>query len=430
MQRLPLESRLPLAAALLSRTEDAEDHNLPLIVWYGLMPVAEALPMETAQLALGSTWPKTQYLMVRRLAGLIEEYPAAIDRLIDGCIELSPRARLNVLEGLAAGLKGWRSAPRPALWQELLARLESSNDGPAENIGPQAKLIQELGMLFGDGRTADSIMAMVLDAEQEISLRRAALEALVRSDAENLIEICLPLLADSRINAIAAHGLARSSAPEIADELIKHYGRFRSPQRPEVIGLLISRPTFAARLLEAIAQGTIPASDLTAYDVRQIRAYGDEQLNQQIAQVWGVVRESDADKRQLMNQLRERLSGAGAADGDAAQGRRLFEQRCAQCHRLFGSGQATGPDLTGANRGDLDYLIENIVDPSGVVSQNYRLSLVQLEDGRVLSGLILSQDAKTLELQTQHERLTLAVSELRRFSLHRCRRCPTVCWTI
>ncbi len=44
LQRLPVDRRLPMAAALLSHAEDATDHNLPSLIWTGLIPVADADP--------------------------------------------------------------------------------------------------------------------------------------------------------------------------------------------------------------------------------------------------------------------------------------------------------------------------------------------------------------------------------------------------
>jgi hypothetical protein len=43
------------------------------------------------------------------------------------------------------------------------------------------------------------------------------------------------------------------------------------------------------------------------------------------------------------------------------------------------------PDLTGSNRDSLDYLLENIVDPSRVVPAELRQSAVLLESGRVIN---------------------------------------------
>ena len=44
LQRLPVKRRTELARALLSHAEDAADHNLPALIWTGLIPVAETDP--------------------------------------------------------------------------------------------------------------------------------------------------------------------------------------------------------------------------------------------------------------------------------------------------------------------------------------------------------------------------------------------------
>ena len=58
-----------------------------------------------------------------------------------------------------------------------------------------------------------------------------------------------------------------------------------------------------------------------------------------------------------------------------------------------------GPDLTGSGRGNLDYLLENILDPSGVVAPEYRMVVLTLKDGRVLTGMVSAQNAATLTLR-------------------------------
>ena len=55
---------------------------------------------------------------------------------------------------------------------------------------------------------------------------------------------------------------------------------------------------------------------------------------------------------------------------------------------LYGEGGKVGPDLTGGGRNNLDYLLENIVDPSAVVTADFRMSIVELKDGGVLNGLV------------------------------------------
>lgn len=50
-----------------------------------------------------------------------------------------------------------------------------------------------------------------------------------------------------------------------------------------------------------------------------------------------------------------------------AKGKALFEARCSRGHTLFGEGRAIGPDLTGAERRNIDVLMQNIVDPSASI---------------------------------------------------------------
>jgi len=71
-----------------------------------------------------------------------------------------------------------------------------------------------------------------------------------------------------------------------------------------------------------------------------------------------------------------------------------------------------GPDLTGANRDNLDYLLENIIDPSAVVAADFRMSVVILKDGRVLTGIVGGRTAKTLTVQTQTDKATVQIFEV------------------
>jgi putative heme-binding domain-containing protein len=74
---------------------------------------------------------------------------------------------------------------------------------------------------------------------------------------------------------------------------------------------------------------------------------------------------------------------------------------------LFGAGRKLGPDLTGSNRRNLDYLLENIVDPSASVGADFRAVTFVLEDGRAITGVISSADERTLTVQTAAEAIIL-----------------------
>ena len=44
LQRLDLDRRWPIAKSLVGHAEDREDHNLPLMLWFGIEPLVAADP--------------------------------------------------------------------------------------------------------------------------------------------------------------------------------------------------------------------------------------------------------------------------------------------------------------------------------------------------------------------------------------------------
>jgi putative membrane-bound dehydrogenase-like protein len=402
LQRMPVETRLALASALAQRVEDSGDHNLPLMVWYGLMAVSDHQPDALARFATTSTWPLTARLAARRSAEQIADHPSAVQIVVDAAVHSqSAEVRGNLIQGMADGLRGWRKADRPASWDQLVAVVDAAGDADMQ------QLVRELSLVFGDGRAVDQLKQIVMDDASEIGLRRSALQTLVQNNSDGLREICAGLLGDARLNVVAAEGLARFNDPEIGQQLAENYRRFRSPERPRIVALMVSRPIFATALLDAIEQGKISADDLTAFDVRQIRSLGEPKLDRRIAALWGDVRQTPEDKRRQIDQLKTRLTNHRTRAADLGHGRQLFAKTCMQCHRLYGSGEQVGPELTGSNRNNIDYLLENIIDPSAVVSKDYRMTVVLLDDGRVINGLVTAQSDRTITIQTQTDRQTI-----------------------
>jgi len=84
------------------------------------------------------------------------------------------------------------------------------------------------------------------------------------------------------------------------------------------------------------------------------------------------------------------------------KGRRAYEAaQCAKCHRFRNEGGDTGPDITGAgNRFDARYILEKIVTPSKVISDQYANVVLQTTDGRVITGRIIEEDAKHVRVRT------------------------------
>jgi putative heme-binding domain-containing protein len=175
---------------------------------------------------------------------------------------------------------------------------------------------------------------------------------------------------------------------------------------------LASRPGYALALLDAIDKGQVPRTDVSAFTVRQMQALKDKAVNERITKMWGVVRRTSADKRAQMSEYQALLTPAYLNEADRSRGRLLFRQTCASCHVLFGQGGQVGPELTGSQRMNLDYLLENILDPSALVPSEYQVTVLVLKDGRVIAGIVKSDADKVLKVQTEKELLLVPAGDV------------------
>jgi putative heme-binding domain-containing protein len=128
--------------------------------------------------------------------------------------------------------------------------------------------------------------------------------------------------------------------------------------------------------------------------------------------VWGTVREPAQDKAATIARFRAVLAADKLQRADRSHGRALFVRTCGACHKLFGEGGQIGPELTGAQRTNLDYLLENLVDPSALVGRDYQMSVIETADGRIINGIIAGEDAAVLTVQTQNDRLLIPKSDI------------------
>jgi putative heme-binding domain-containing protein len=213
------------------------------------------------------------------------------------------------------------------------------------------------------------------------------------------------------VRTAAFGALGRFEDEAIAAALLAAYPRWGEARRSQARDLLLNRDSWARALLVAIDCGKIPSSAVTLEQLGRFATLRSPELAALVRKHWGVTRgatreEKLAEVRRLNNDLR-------AGPGDPTRGHRLFHDRCASCHRLFGEGEPLGPDLSFANRHDRDFLLVSLVDPTGVVRKEYQAYQVGTKDGRVLAGLIVEQTPEAITLRdSKGERTKIARAEV------------------
>ena len=396
--RLPVRDRPALATALLGRATDAQDANLAKMIWYGLIPVALEHAAALPALAAASQLPQVRVWIARRLAERATSEPAPLQDLLAITAHAPEGLRREVLQGVVSGLAGIRKVAPPAAWNRFDKQFTGA-DAPS-----WIARVRQVEVVFGSGRALNELRDLARDNKAEMNARRDALRALIEAGPEDLRQVCEKLLAVRSLNVVALEGLTRFDDPGLGTRITAQWSAFYPIDRPEVVRALAARPSLAGALLDAIAAGRIPADTLTASLARQIRSFNSPALETRLAAVWGTFRDSPTDKQELMHRLKASLAPGELAKADTVAGRAIFARACGTCHRLYGVGSEIGPDLTGAGRKDLDYLLGNLVDPSAVLAKDYQMSVLEMKDGRLLTGVVVAQTDAALTVQTDRER--------------------------
>jgi putative membrane-bound dehydrogenase-like protein len=397
LQRLPPEPASRLAMELVRHSEDAADHNLGPMLWYGIEPLVVSRPDACIDLAKASQHRLVRRLIARRMSEGIETAPGPLSQLLARLSAGRSADLTDILGGMSDALRGRRKAPPPPGWAHFAELAAASADSEARN------LVRELGALFGDGRALDDLRKVAADPKENVDARRNALKTLVTSRAENLAPLLKKLADDGPIRANALAGLLELGEPGAPALAVNRYSNIGHDERPVLLAAIVARPESARLLLDAIARGKISRSDVTPFHARQIAGLNDPALAAQLAEVWGSVRPTDSQKQAQIQRIRQLFPPGQLKLADASHGRELFDRICASCHQLYGAGGRVGPDLTGSGRRDLDYLLGNVIDPSAVVPLEYRMSVLTLKDGRVLNGIVRNANDRTLTLQSPAE---------------------------
>jgi len=190
--------------------------------------------------------------------------------------------------------------------------------------------------------------------------------------------------------------IERFDDPRIVEHVLKHYPNMSAKVRSGARALMFSRPQSALVFLQAVEKGHIDTHDVALSQLRTIALHNDADLDSRVQKHWGNIQPGTAeDKLATMRRYNNDLR-AGA--GDIERGKELFRKQCANCHRLFGEGTQLGPDLTSANRRDQAALLANLVDPSAVIRRDYLQFAATTDRGRVITGLLVKQDAASVTL--------------------------------
>ena len=139
----------------------------------------------------------------------------------------------------------------------------------------------------------------------------------------------------------------------------------------------------------------MPRRDVPAYVARQLRRV----VGSGFVEIWGPLDALPAQAATDLTKYRALLTETALGKADPKRGRAVFKRTCISCHKMYDEGGLIGPELTGANRTDLNYILGNVLTPSDVIQDDYRMVLVLTNEGRLYSGILAGENERSLSLR-------------------------------
>ncbi len=399
-QFIPSDWRLP---TLLAQSSDlANDRDFPIVLWHGMKSRVALDAMGAAKLCGKSKIPKLTQLIVRRLAELHVREPEALDWVVgDATIRGAADYFAIVVAGMSEGYAGFASAPTPKTWDKLLRKMEPK----ADELTRQR--IEMLQIAFGIKTDLSKLLSTANDPKTEVNLRRFAVQKIAEIGTAEAVLALWQMLTDEDIAQVAALAIANKSPAGDAANLVNFYRDAAPNLRRGIVAALASKSELMVVLLDAAESNKIPVESIDAASWRQFQVIGDWPLLERARKLNPNLYDLSEDSRKAIDDIKEELTDAALLSANASRGRLVWEAKCASCHKLFGEGQSIGPDLTGEQRINKLYWLENILAPSAQVAAKNCFEIFEMQDGSSINGVPLAETNETITIQTINETVTV-----------------------
>ena len=205
----------------------------------------------------------------------------------------------------------------------------------------------------------------------------------------------------------AIESFASFHQPEVDAWLIERYRSETPAIRRAILAALFASKERQLRLLEAIEQGQIAASELDAVRVNQLTQSKDETLRERAKKILAAT--APASRKEVLDAYQSALS----LKGDPQRGKAVFVKNCSTCHRVDSVGVNVAPDISDTRTKKPEQLLMDILDPNKAIDANYFAYAVVTKEGKTESGVISSESSNSITLkQPEGKVLTLLRSDI------------------
>lgn len=314
----------------------------------------------------------------------------------------NPIIQKSLLNGILLGLDGQRNVTPPPEWHLLQASLLNREDPEL------TKLVERLSQVFGEQQAAERALVILQNKDANVPDRKQALASLLTQRYKGLVSTITSLLDEPAMRIDAIRAFTTAPSPDAAKLLLNRYPTFEPEAQRAIIETLATRESYAEALHAALKDKKISRDALPAYIARSLSLL----LGPEFTKEFGV-KELPANKEAEIAEYKALATPAAFDRATASSGRKVYQTICSACHVMYGEGGKIGPELTGSNRADLNYLLLNILYPSADIADAYKMVTIITKDGQALSGNISEEDNQKVVLNMVGQKSTIPKSDIK-----------------
>lgn len=311
-----------------------------------------------------------------------EATKALLEQLLGPVLDDEPLLRAVAVAGVAEGIR------RNSAYDGTLPALEhvaAFTAGDPVATSSLATLLER-----SQSRAADSTATM------ETRLRAIGLLGYASFDlaGERLAGLLNPR-ETQEVHQAAVQSLAMMSDPRVGERLAdgEAWGLYSTPIRKAALDALLARPERSAIFITALESGAIPAWSIDPVSRNQLSNHRDADIQARAKAIFSTLETSD--RGAVYEEYKSILEMAP----NSINGREVFKNNCARCHRFAEDGYDVGPDLTGIRSQPKESILLHIIKPNSEVLAGFENFVVETSDLESYSGLIVAENESTVTIR-------------------------------
>ncbi len=387
-KEISLSFKDQIIAKMNVQSEETNDWNIGAFTL-----AAKHFPIEAMQTLISS---KSNSLLVASLALQVRDSSAGIAKIL-GAIS-SMKDDNELLIKIVNQFNQSKTPLEDPSIQSILAKIESDD---ISSMAALTKLSARFGIppsdkfLFMSNKALTQLQNPNFSEKEKLALMEI-IQLVPYKQKSLALFSCLKNQVPLRVQEEALRQLSNYREKEIGNRIIEMWSEMSPSTRRLASDLLLYVELYHDALLSALEKGKIQIGEMN-FDLerrRMLIAWDTNPENRKRANKL-LSDEEIISRKEVVAKMKPALS----LNGNQAEGEKVFQAICSNCHRYENIGNDVGPVLTEINRKSKESIMHDILDPNAAVNTQYISHQIKTKDGMLHIGVIDSENDESVVMK-------------------------------